>query len=114
MVYIMAISQFIFYLFKDIASSKLQEIPSDEVLRLLPREMGNCIIQLGLELGLSFSSIQETMYKYPKEMYEQLYDILRKWKQSGKSRPTVFSLMKALQQTQSGGLTFLREQYKHN
>lgn len=81
---------------------------------MLRQEMGNCIIQLGLELGLSFSSIQETMYKYPKEMYEQLYDILIKWKQSRKSKPSVLRLLKALRQTDCGGVSFLREQYKHD
>lgn len=90
----------------------MEEIPSDEVLKMLSREMGNCIIQLGLELGLSFSSIQETMYKYPKDMYKQLYDILKKWKLS--SEPTVFNLIKVLKQIQSGGIKFLREQYKLN
>ncbi|CAC5403813.1 unnamed protein product [Mytilus coruscus] len=98
----------------DNASSTLQEIPSDEILKKLPNKLGNCTIQLGLELGLSFSRIQKTMSNNSKDMYKQLYDILNEWKISSKSRPSVLNLMKALQQTQSGGLKFLREQYKHN
>ncbi|CAC5383011.1 unnamed protein product [Mytilus coruscus] len=97
-----------------IADTALQEIPTDDVLNRLPRQLGNCVIQLGIELGLSFNSIEETMYNYSKDMYSQLYDILKKWKQSSKEKPSVYTLMKALQRTDSGGLTFLREQYANS
>lgn len=100
-----------FYL-KGFAGSALQETPSDDVLKRLPRQLGNCVIQLGIELGLSFASIEETMYNYPKDMYSQLYDVLKKWKESREQKPSVYTLMKALQRTDSGGLIFLRNEYK--
>lgn len=101
------------FYFEGIADSALQEIPTGEVLNRLPRQLGNCVIQLGIELGLSFNSIEETMYNYSKDMYSQLYDILKKWKQTSKEKPSVYTLMKALQRADSGGLTFLREQYEN-
>ncbi|XP_063399233.1 uncharacterized protein LOC134683858 [Mytilus trossulus] len=97
----------------DIADSRLQEVPADEVLNRLPKHIGNCVIQLGIELGLSFNSIEETMHNHFKDMYSQIYDILRKWKQSSKIKPTIYKLMLALQCTDSGGLTFLRDEYLH-
>lgn len=97
----------------DIADSRLQEIPADEVLNRLPKHIGNCVIQLGIELGLSFNSIEETMHNHFKDMYSQIYDILKKWKQSSKIKPTIYKLMLALQCTDSGGLTFLRDEYLH-
>ncbi|XP_052066348.1 uncharacterized protein LOC127705994 [Mytilus californianus] len=97
----------------DIADSRLQEIPADEVLNRLPKHIGNCVIQLGIELGLSFYSIEETMHNHFKDMYSQLYDILKKWKQSSSIKPTIYRLMVALQRTDSGGLAFLREEYLH-
>ncbi|XP_076114693.1 uncharacterized protein LOC143082742 [Mytilus galloprovincialis] len=95
----------------DIADSRLQEIPADEVLNRLPKHIGNCVIQLGIELGLSFNSIEETMHNHFKDMYSQIYDILKKWKQSSRIKPTIYLLMVALQRTDSGGLTFLRDEY---
>ncbi|CAG2253314.1 unnamed protein product [Mytilus edulis] len=78
----------------------------------LPRQLGRRVIQLGIELGLSFASIEETIYNNPKNMYNQLYDVLKKWKESSEQKPSVNTLMKALQRTDSGGLTFLRNEYK--
>ncbi|XP_052103282.1 probable serine/threonine-protein kinase pats1 [Mytilus californianus] len=95
-----------------IAESILQETPSEEILKSLTQHLGNCVIQLGIELGLSFNSIEETMYNHPKEMYSQLYNILKKWRQSSKDKPSVYVLMKALRRTDAGGLIFLREQYQ--
>ncbi|CAG2190446.1 unnamed protein product [Mytilus edulis] len=96
---------------RGIAESRLQKSPTDEVLNELSRRLGNCVIQLGIELGLNFSSIEESMYRFPKDMYGQIYDILKKWKQQTSIRPTIHRLMMALQRVDSGGLSF-RVKYK--
>lgn len=86
--------------------------PSDEVLEELSHRLGNCVIQLGIELGISFNSIEETMYRFPKDMYGQLYDILNKWKCQRNEKPTIHRLIMALQRVECGGLIFLQDQYK--
>ncbi|CAG2245233.1 unnamed protein product [Mytilus edulis] len=68
----------------DIADVRLQEVPHDDVLYGLPKYLGYCAIQLGIELGVTMSSINETMVRHHKDMYDQISDILRKWKSSGK------------------------------
>jgi hypothetical protein len=44
----------------DIDNIALQQIPEDDVLRELSKQVGNCAMQLGVELGLS---MVETLYK---------------------------------------------------
>ncbi|CAC5381004.1 unnamed protein product [Mytilus coruscus] len=84
--------------------------PTDEVLQQLSRQLGNCYTHLGIELGISFSSIEESMYRFPKDMYDLIYDILKKWKEQ--ENATVHILMIALQRIDCGGLRFLQEKYK--
>ncbi|XP_076071937.1 uncharacterized protein LOC143043577 [Mytilus galloprovincialis] len=95
-----------------IAESRLQMSPPDKVLNELSRNLGNCVIQLGIELGINFSSIEESMYRFPKDMYGQIYDILKKWKRQRSISPTIHRLMMALQRVDSGGLSYLRVKYK--
>lgn len=95
-----------------IAERRLQTIPKDDVLNELSRRIGNCVIQLGIELGLNFTSIEESIYRFPKDMYGQIYDILKKWKEQKIVKPTIHRLMMALQRVESGGLSYLRMKYK--
>lgn len=95
-----------------VAENRLQLCPKDEVLEKLSYHLGNCVIQLGIELGISFNSIEETMYRFPKDMYGQIYGILQKWKQQHIVKPTIHRLMMALQRVECGGLIFLQDHYK--
>jgi len=93
------------FYFLGIANSALQEIPEDDVLQDLSKEVGNCAIHLGVELGLKWASIEETLSKYPKNMYQQTFDVMKKWKILGEVK-TIRMLMKALQ------LVFLSDRYR--
>ncbi|XP_071177448.1 uncharacterized protein [Mytilus edulis] len=96
----------------DIADVRLQEVPHDEVLNGLPQNIGNCAIQLGIELGITISSIKETMVRHHKDMYGQISDILIKWKSSRKElKPTIYRLMLALERVDTGGLEYLKDKY---
>ncbi|CAC5398249.1 unnamed protein product [Mytilus coruscus] len=93
-----------------ISESRLQSPVEDEVLRDLPKHIGNCVIHLGIELGLTVEDIEAAMYNYPKDMYSQIDYILHKWKTTSRA-PMVFTLMKALQHVKSGGMSYLCEKY---
>lgn len=99
------------YIFIDRADVNLQDIPHDDDLKDLHKNIGNCAIQLGIELGVSMSSIKETMVRYHKDMYGQIDDILRKWKSSRAVKPTIYRLMRALERVDTGGLDYLKERY---
>ena len=92
------------------ATSKFHMIPDDDILLQLPYHMGNCAVQLGVELGLSTSDIVETICEYPRKIMEQKSDILMKWKRQSTTK-NLHVLMQALQRVDSGGLDFLRKQY---
>ena len=98
------------FYFLDIASNALQEIPEDDVLQDLSKQVGNCAIHLGVELGLSMATIEETLFRYPKSMFEQTFDVMKKWKISGEVK-TIRMLMKAFQSVDGRGLKFLRKKY---
>ena len=48
----------------DIDNIALQQIPDDDVLRELSKQVENCAMQLGGELGLSMVEIEKTIFKY--------------------------------------------------
>ncbi|CAG2200448.1 unnamed protein product [Mytilus edulis] len=89
-----------------VSEIRLQSTVDDDVLTELPKHIGNCVIHLGIELGLTVEDIEATMYNYPKDMYSQIASVLRIWKRSSQT-PTVFALLKALQHVKSGGLSYL-------
>ncbi|CAC5387365.1 unnamed protein product [Mytilus coruscus] len=95
----------------DIAEIRLQEVPHDDVLKDLLKNLGNCAVQLGIELGVSISSIEETLTRHPRDMYNQIDDILRKWKTSREVKPTIYRLMLALERVHNGGLEYLKGVY---
>ena len=41
---------------------ELQRVPDDDVLKELSEQVGNCAIQLGVELGLSMMEIEQTLF----------------------------------------------------
>ena len=68
-------------------------------------------MQLGVELGLSMVKIEETLSNYPKNMFSRTFDVLKNWKYSRKVKPTIRTLMKAMQASDPRGLMFLRVKY---
>jgi hypothetical protein len=80
-------------------------------LKELSAQVGNCAIQLGVELGLSMVEIEESLFKYSRDMFSQTFDVLKKWKYSRKVKPTIRILMRAIQANDSRGLMFLRDKY---
>ena len=95
----------------DIDNIGLQQPPDDVVLRELSSQVGNCAIQLGVELGLSMVEIEETLFKLSKDMYSQTFDVLQKWKKKWEVKPTIRILMKAMQASDPRGLQFLIDKY---
>jgi hypothetical protein len=73
----------------DIDNIALQQIPDDDVLRELSEQVGNCAMQLGVELGLSMVEIEETLSNYSKDMFSRNFDVLIKWKKSCEVKPTI-------------------------
>ena len=97
----------------DIDNIALQQIPDDDVLRELSKQVGNCAMQLGVELGLSMVEIEETLFKLSKDMYSQTFDALQKWKKNREVKPTIRILMKAMQASDPRGLEFLIDKYAY-
>jgi hypothetical protein len=80
-------------------------------LKELSQQVGNCAIQLGVELGLSMMEIEQTLFKYSKDIFSQTFDVLKKWKYARKVKPTIRILMRAIQSSDPRGLVFLRQKY---
>ncbi|CAG2192440.1 unnamed protein product [Mytilus edulis] len=93
---------------QDIADFKLLETPGDDVLEELSKQIGNCALQLGIELGVSFHKLQSSFIKFPKDLPGLLEDILKIWKTESKV-PTYHSLMMALTRVDGGGVGYLRK-----
>ena len=90
----------------------LQQIPDDDVLKELSKEVGNCAMMLGVQLGLSLVDIEESLFHYSKDMFNQTFDVLKKWKNSTKDvRPTIRILMRAIQESDSRGRIFLLDKF---
>ena len=68
-------------------------------------------MQLGVELGLSMVEIEQTLFKYSKDIFSQTSDVLKKWKHSRKVKPTIRILMRAIQTSDPRGLMFLKDKY---
>ncbi|XP_063427756.1 uncharacterized protein LOC134711219 [Mytilus trossulus] len=90
------------------ADFNLQTIPSDQHLKELSNQVGNCPLQLGVELGLSFTEIEQSLFSFPKDLPGLVEDVLTKWRRKSKVK-TIYSLMLALERVNTGGLQYLRE-----
>ncbi|XP_052083870.1 uncharacterized protein LOC127721232 [Mytilus californianus] len=95
----------------EIADFHLQAIPSDLHLKELSNHIGNCPLQLGIELGLSFTDVEQSLFKFQKDLPGLVEDILGKWKRQSKVK-TIHSLMMALERVNSGGVRYLRDTSK--
>ncbi|CAG2245971.1 unnamed protein product [Mytilus edulis] len=66
------------------------------------------VCQLGIELGLSFTEVEHSLFRFPKDLPGLVEDILAKWKAKSKVK-TILSLMMALQRVDAGGVRYLRD-----
>ncbi|XP_076082141.1 uncharacterized protein LOC143052879 [Mytilus galloprovincialis] len=90
------------------AELNLQADPTDQHLKELSNQIGNCPLQLGIELGLSFTEVEQSLFRFPKDLPGLVEDILKKWKAKSKVK-TILSLMMALQRVDAGGVRYLRD-----
>ncbi|VDI49473.1 Hypothetical predicted protein [Mytilus galloprovincialis] len=99
------------------AHSRLQDVPSDDVINSLTEKklIGDCIVHLGVELGLSIGNIKETMHNFPRDLNGQIHDLLTKWKNCDETKmvkPTIYRLMVALKRVKAAqGLNFVKKTY---
>lgn len=97
------------------AHSRLQEVPSDDVINALTEQnlIGDCVVHFGIELGLSIVDIGKTMYKFPRDLDGQIHDLLIKWNKTGSVKPTIYRLMVALKRVEAAkGLAFVKKTYE--
>jgi hypothetical protein len=80
-------------------------------LKDVARNVGDCAIHLGLELGLEMMTIEDTLVLYQNDMKGQILDVITKWKSSSEVK-TIRMLMKAFQSAEPRGYKFLREKYR--
>jgi hypothetical protein len=99
------------FYFLDYANSALQEIPKDDVLLALSKEVGDCAIHLGVELELCMLAIKRIIYKYPKDTFGQTFGVMKEWRSSSEVK-TIPILMKAFQSADTRGVNFLRKKYR--
>ncbi|XP_076080074.1 uncharacterized protein LOC143050853 [Mytilus galloprovincialis] len=92
--------------FLEIADLNLQVIPSDKHLKELSNKIGNCPLQLGIELGLSFTEVEQSLFSFTKDLPCLVEDILAKWKRKSKVK-TLHCLMMALERVNAGGVSYL-------
>jgi hypothetical protein len=95
--------------FIGIHKDALQRIPNDVLLEELSHQVGDIAVELGVALGLSMVDIEESLFRYPKSMFDQTCDVLKKWNNSRKEvMPTICILMRAMQESDSRGFWFLK------
>lgn len=77
--------------------------------------IGDCVVHLGVELGLSIGNIKETMHNYPRDLNGQIYNLLEKWtkrEESNRSKPTIYRLMVVLKRIKAAeGLAFVKSTF---
>ncbi|VDI26732.1 Hypothetical predicted protein, partial [Mytilus galloprovincialis] len=96
------------------AQNRLQVVPSDEDINALTERdlIGDCVVHLGIELGLTIVNIKKTMFKFPRDLDGQIHDLLMKWKETDRVKPTIYWLMVALKRVEAAdGLAFLKKTY---
>lgn len=95
----------------EIEDLNLQVIPSDQHLKILSSHIGNCPFQLGIELGLSYKDVKQSLFSFPRNLPGLVESILAKWKKNLKVT-TIHSLIMALGRVDAGGFQCLLETSK--
>lgn len=80
--------------------------------------IGDCVVHLGVELGLTIGNIKEAMFNHPRDLNGQIHALLTKWKKWSKPnspKPTIYRLMIALKRIKAAeGLAFVKSTYGVN
>lgn len=84
------------FIFIEIAGFGFEDTPSDSFLSTLPKKLGNCVLPLGIELGLRITDVEAVFVRYPKDLFSQVYEIIRIWKEKTQEN-TYSNLMLAIQ-----------------
>lgn len=92
--------------FADDANPNLQKIPTHDALINLSKQIGNCALELGIELGLKVAEIEHIAYTNDKNLPKLIEDILLNWKEKSKEK-TVRNLLMALERVEKGGFNCL-------
>ncbi|XP_071181256.1 uncharacterized protein [Mytilus edulis] len=90
----------------DFASINSKDFPGDDLLEGLSTHIGNCPMQLGIELGLSLADFDNMLF-CRKDLPGLIKDILLEWRKRSNDK-TIHSLVIALQQVNSGGIRYLQ------
>ncbi|XP_076116053.1 uncharacterized protein LOC143083656 [Mytilus galloprovincialis] len=80
----------------DISEENMDLIPTDEILDELAQVIGVVSFQLGIELGLSITSLDNIRYNNGRNLVAQCKEILFKWREDQRVRPTIAVLVHAL------------------
>ncbi|CAG2235715.1 unnamed protein product [Mytilus edulis] len=86
----------------DISEEYLDLIPTDEILDELAQVIGVVSFQLGIELGLSITSLDTIQYNNGRNLVAQCKDILFQWREDQRVKPTIGVLVQALVNIERG------------
>ncbi|CAC5418933.1 unnamed protein product [Mytilus coruscus] len=92
----------------EIAGFGFQDTPSESFLSTLPNKLGYCVLPLGIELGLRITDIESVFVRHPKQLFSQVYEVLKIWKQKTPEN-TYLNLMLAIQRVR--GKQFLKRNF---
>lgn len=102
----MIISINVYVPFADDANPNLQKIPTDEALFDISKEIGNCALELGIELGLRVAEIEHVSFNNITNLRRLIENILLLWKKKPKEK-TVRNLLMALERVEKRGFNYL-------
>ncbi|XP_063436965.1 uncharacterized protein LOC134718395 [Mytilus trossulus] len=86
----------------NISEEYLDLIPTDEILDELSQVIGVVSFQLGIELGLSITSLDTIQYNNGRNLVAQCKDILFQWREDQRVKPTIGVLVQALVNIERG------------
>ncbi|XP_063417191.1 uncharacterized protein LOC134699524 [Mytilus trossulus] len=86
----------------DITAEYMDLIPTDEILDELAQVIGVVSFQLGIELGLSITSLDAIQYNNGRNLVAQCKDILFQWREDQRVKPTIGVLVQALVNIERG------------
>lgn len=99
---------FLNFFYLETAGFRLGDTPSDSFLSALPKKLGYCVLTLGIELGLRITDIEAVFVRYPRDLFSQVYEVLKIWKQKTPEN-TYLNLMLAIRRVR--GKQFLERNF---
>lgn len=74
---------------------KLAKTPTSKLLTYISNHIGDSSLQLGIELALDVSELENIRYRYKDKLLDQTREILRKWNRNSPQASTE-NLIKAV------------------